>query len=268
MRTLTSSVFLTIVLLASASAAADGFSLDFERARAALNGAAEDISYLERCAEEQSVCSLAAATAHHLGGQTGVAIHYLRLALAQGKEIAASGLAFANLEAGDPLEAYAWAQLALTLDFPSGEPTRRQLLQNKNAILAARALAALDEDRHDQADQRARELLAEWNEVLSGSGARRFDPDAWQRKVRITRQVRPRYPRRFAQRGTEGIVEVHARISASGEVIEVLPVYFTHREFAREAERAFRRWKFEIREGVEASPVEVTMRIDFMLNRR
>lgn len=268
MRTLTSSVFLTIVLLASASAAADGFSLDFERARAALNGAAGDIGYLEKCAEEQSACSLAAATAHHLRGQPKVAINYLRLALAQGKKIAASGVAFAYLEDGDPLEAYAWAQLALTLDFPSGDATRQQLLSNNSAIIAAKALAALDADRHDEADQRVRELLSEWSEVLSGSGARRFDPDAWQRKVRIVRQVRPRYPRRFAQRGTEGIVEVHARISASGEVIEVLPVYFTHREFAREAERAFRRWKFEIREGVEASAVEVTMRIDFMLNRR
>jgi tetratricopeptide (TPR) repeat protein len=256
---------LALVLISSASLAeAQDFSMDFDRARAGLDGEPHGLEYLRGCVEQSALCALAAGTGLQHSGRTDEAIEFFQRALAGGEGVAASALAFVHLQAEEYKEAYAWARLAMEIARRKQNLSRAELLRNQNAFIAAAAIQTMNESERDPAEQEAMRLLREWQHVLPAATVDEAEADPG---YTIVKRRAPRYPRRLAIDRIEGTVYLHARVNERGKVAETIPVYFTHLPFVKEAERAFRKWKIEFEQSDDGRDLTVNQLIDFNLLR-
>lgn len=227
-------------------------------------GNASEVETFERCAVDNALCALTLARWERERDRPNLAAQHLRRAVAIGNRYAPLALAFLHSDAGESVDAWAWAYLAWMLDDPDGSLPEAETRDLFSYRLLAMHQAALDAAGRARARARANDLLAAHFETLDRAAAR---ARAAGPVLEPIRRPPPTYPARLADRGIEGFAIAYAEVGHNGRVVAAVPVYATHEPFGRAAARVLRTWRFA-NDDDAGEPVGLVQVIEYQLRDR
>jgi TonB family protein len=106
----------------------------------------------------------------------------------------------------------------------------------------------------------------DWGQEGTGEfGPSTIDLRGLDNPPRPTFQASPQYPSELRREGIDGTVDVTFIVGKEGRVIAASSMNATHPEFAKEAERAVRRWRFEPGKRY-GSPVQFRMTVPMVFS--
>ena len=108
-------------------------------------------------------------------------------------------------------------------------------------------------------------LLGSGNGEAGGYGSPTLDISSLDNQPRATFQASPHYPVNLRREGVEGQVTVTFVVSRDGRVIDAKVLDATHSDFAREAEQAVRKWRFEPGQR-HGAPVQFRMTVPIVFS--
>lgn len=195
-------------------------------------------------------------------GRPDAAVEAWEDAVRRGEDFAVLVLAWHHGEQQQWLDAYGWSQLAMELDAVAEDLNRNQLGGRWTLYNAIQAAEALDPSQHDEADALAKSRIERYGPSLMASQDRAnnerypgFEP---------VRRNAPNYPRGLALDGVPGWAYIIFEVNEQGRVEQTLSMAASKPSFARAAERAISKWRFEVG-TVDEFPVTSRQRIDFTL---
>lgn len=263
------SLFFLLCLLATSSAIAHS---SFESMEAALTG---DLDALDRYLEESQHDSqdrseterrnwLVRGVALRAAGRFDDAVEVWQQAAADGERFAVHVLAWHHLDREQWTEAFGWSQLSMEVTALENDLNRNQLGGLWSRYNAVQTAEGLEPSQYEAAEARAESLI----ETYGPSLAAERDPENQDRYPGLepVRRSAPSHPASLARKGTPGWAYTVFEIDEEGRVGQRVSVVATDPAFARAAERAIGRWRFETGE-VDEFPVTATQIIEFSLEK-
>ena len=242
----------------------------FEPARADLDalerGLSGDLDALEASwepAEEEHTEAwrqLVRGFALRAAGSPDAAVEAWEDSVRRGEDFAVRVLAWHHGEQEQWLDAYGWSQLAMELDAVAGDLNRNQLGGHWTLYNAIRAAEGLDPSRHDEADVLARSRIRQYGPGLMAN--RRNANDERYPGFEPVRREAPDYPSSLVRERVPGWAYLVFEVDERGRVERRLSLAASDPAFARAADRAIRKWRFEVG-NVEEFPVIGRQMIEF-----
>ncbi len=276
MRILAACLCLLVCLPVMAEQEPDDRSMDFPGCydlnvtRQALAGDNTALQQLDGCAMRCSNCALAVAAISRQANQLEKAVEYYERAVSMGNTSAPLGLIEAYRALEDTVEAFAWSQFHLLSTHDAEEVLAGEAQGTLAFEILLESAAALEGDQIAQGETRAREIIEQWQIKSKCTGLEQvgetFDECSSQWGVTPVRRTPPRYPtemRTFPPK--PGWAVVNLMINREGRVVDVLAVDASHRTFARAAERAARRWRYELHDSQLAQTIRKTYVVEFII---
>lgn len=223
--------------------------LPLDQALRLVSGDQAELAHFEQCATDYDMCALLAASHLRNRDKDDEAAEYLQQALRLGHERAATTLAFMHTEHRRHVEGWAWSYLAFALDDPEEKLSREEAQRLFSVRLLATNNQVLDERELAEAKTRAEELMAEWWPVLKPSSNDKTDrrpPNASFIEAIPSTRANPEYPRALARAGVDGFALVYFEVNRRGQIIDAVPVDFSHPAFGTASVDAIKQWRFKV----------------------
>lgn len=242
-----------------------------EWTRQALGGDPAALTLLMQCAPRSCKCALHAASALRHNGRPTEAVDYYEQAIRLGSSLAPLGMVQVFRDLDDVVEAFAWSQFYLLGLHEPEEILAGEALGTLAFEVLVDSAAALDDEGAELGEARAREIIEKWRH-----GANRGRPESGEELAASCRshpglsprrRTPPRFPGEMASTRSPGWAVMELAVSHEVKVIDWLAVDFSHRSFARAAERAGRRWRFDVDDSATSEPLHHTSIIEFSTQR-
>lgn len=234
---------------AALSNAGETRSLPLDKALRLAGGDRAQLAHFQQCAEENYMCALLAASHLRKRDKDEEAAEHLQQALRLGHERAATTLAFMHTEDERHVEGWAWSYLAYALDDPHETRPEDELQKLFSVRLLATNQQAMSDRKLSAAKTRAEELMTRWWPELQPSSEPKVaeePPEARLIEAIPSTRANPEYPRALARAGIEGYALVYFEVNRRGQIIDAVPVDFSHPAFGTASVEAIKQWRFKV----------------------
>lgn len=224
-------------------------SLPLNQALRLADGEKAELDHFQRCAEENYMCALLAASYLRKRERHAAAADHLQQALHLGHRQAATTLAFMHTGNERPIDGWAWSYLAYALDDPEQELPQEKAQKLFSVRLLATNQQALSESELAEAKTLAEDLMTEWWSALetsSETATAEQPPGTPEIEVKPATRANPEYPQALLEAGIEGFALVYFEVNRRGQIVDAVPVNFSHPAFGPASVDAIKQWRFKV----------------------